>query len=260
MVKNYFATEFSLQPSEIFHVTIMPCLDKKHEASKSKFFDENIHSYDVDLVLTTEDFLELLKHRKLEISTFERAQIQPLFTNYNSDAKKFYNGSLGPSDGFFEYLFKKSAQELFGVSVEKINYVTENNVKTAILQVEGKTVLKFGAVHGFRTVQQFARLIKLNKCDYHFLEMMACPGGCINGGGQLKESQQIVLTSDILNKVNAEYNCQEEKLNPEVEQVLDKWLNGNMDARRKYLHTNYGESAQTNYTKRGCKCTLAMQW
>ncbi|KAM6572524.1 hypothetical protein CsatA_016604 [Cannabis sativa] len=73
--------------------------------------------------------------------------------------------------GYGETIFRHAAKVLLGKTIE---------------EVEGKTVLKFTLCYGFRNLQNVVRKIKTGKCDYHFLEIMACPSGCLNGGGQIK--------------------------------------------------------------------------
>ena len=95
------------------------------------------------------------------------------------------------SNGYLEYIFRKTAKDLFGIVIDPqqpLNYVQGKNkdLKECQLEVNGKVVLKFAAAYGFRNIQNIIRNIKRGKCEYQYIEVMACPGGCLNGGGQIK--------------------------------------------------------------------------
>lgn len=84
LVKTYFAKEESLSPEHIYHVTIMPCLDKRTEAEREEFYDDNSKIRDVDLVLTTADLLELITHHQNDLGTLTPSEIGARFTNFSS--------------------------------------------------------------------------------------------------------------------------------------------------------------------------------
>jgi iron only hydrogenase large subunit-like protein len=87
-----------------------------------------------------------------------------------------------------EYIFRRSAKEIFGVSIdpmEPLAYIPGKNkdLKECQLVVNGQVVLRFASAYGFRNIQNIIRNIKRGKCEYEYIEVMACPGGCLNGGG-----------------------------------------------------------------------------
>lgn len=105
LIKNYFAKEISVDPSSLYHITIMPCLDRRYisfcrlafwhsinnfrkEATRKKFYDERSKSKEVDLVLTTEELLEIIIEKKVDFMSLERGIIKPLFNNYDEITKK----------------------------------------------------------------------------------------------------------------------------------------------------------------------------
>jgi len=85
----------------------------------------------------------------------------------------------GGSGGYLEAIFKHAAKELFGVHVEHVEYKAGKNqdFKEALLEVDGKVVLRFAAAYGFRNIQNFVRKVKTKNSPYHFVEVMACPSG-----------------------------------------------------------------------------------
>jgi iron only hydrogenase large subunit-like protein len=95
------------------------------------------------------------------------------------------------SNGYLEYIFRRTATEIYGVAIDPmqpLQYIQGKNrdLKECVLEVNGKTVLRFAAAYGFRNIQNIIRNIKRGKCEYDYVEIMACPGGCLNGGGQIK--------------------------------------------------------------------------
>jgi len=253
LVKNYFCKEISLEPSEVCHVTIMPCLDKRNESSRKKFSDECPKSKEVDLVLTTEEFLEIIIEKNIDFMALERGNINPLFNNYDQVTEKFFGSLGGPSDGFLDFIFKQTAKRLYNVEIDKVEYVKRDNnenFREVILNIDGEVVLRFGAVYGFRNIQQVTKLMKQNSCDFDFLEVMACPSGCTNGGGQLKP-RDATSRSELIEKVNAKHNDITEKFNEQVPIIIEKWFPNenndvtNLEGRRngmeriRQLHTDY---------------------
>lgn len=112
-----------------------------------------------------------------------------------------------------------------------------------LMQVEGETVLKFALCYGFRNLQNIVRKIKIGKCDYHFLEVMACPSGCLNGGGQIKpksgqsgknliQSLETVYMENVL--IANPFD------NPLAKNLYDEWLQQpGSELAKKHLHTEY---------------------
>lgn len=113
-----------------------------------------------------------------------------MFVDTASSTEKFRQISIlnTTSNGYLEYIFRRAAKEIFGVSIDPsqaLQYVPGKNkdLKECVLEINGKVVLRFAAAYGFRNIQNIIRNIKRGKCDYDYVEIMACPGGCLNGGG-----------------------------------------------------------------------------
>ncbi|KAH8553695.1 nuclear prelamin A recognition factor-like protein [Umbelopsis sp. PMI_123] len=194
VVKDYFAKQLGLRPNQIYHISVMPCYDKKLEASRPDFFDEQYQTRDVDCVLTTIEVDKMFSEQNVDFFTLPEAPLDELFNKVGqsptTQQPTLYGSSGSSSGGYLEYILAYAARELFGandissnVQVQTAKNVdfTEYTLKTD----NGKTVLRFASAYGFRNIQNVVRKIKNNKCTYHFVEVMACPGGCINGGGQL---------------------------------------------------------------------------
>jgi len=192
--------------------------------------------------LTSGEILDLIHQHNIQFNELEESPIENLFTNI-ADGHLF--GSVGGSGGYLEFIFKYAAKELYGVTVDNINYqVTKagNDFKTATLEVEGKTVLTFATCYGFKHIQNLVRRIKTNKCTYDFVEIMACPSGCLNGGGQIKPEKG-QNAKDLLKRVEDAYNEQIPSTpldNSKAMEVFKTWFNGPFSANSlTSLHTQY---------------------
>ncbi|KAI4298797.1 hypothetical protein L6164_032314 [Bauhinia variegata] len=254
VIKHRLYQDMGLRQDEIYHVTVMPCYDKKLEASRDDFtFQLESHGRqqnearsiaEVDSVLTTGEVLELIQLKQVEFKSLEEFPLDRLLTNISEEG--YLYGVRGSSGGYAETIFRHAAKTLFGRQIDvPLNYrnIRNSDFQEVTLEVEGKTVLKFALCYGFRNLQNVVRKLKIGKCDYQFLEIMACPSGCLNGGGQikLKPGQSPKDLSQLLETVYMDNVLVAEPFeNPIVKSLYDKWLEqpGSEKARR-HLHTEY---------------------
>lgn len=131
-----------------------------------------------------------------------RDSIEKLFRSYSLDSYQILSSvtSQKNSNGYAEYLFRYLAMKLFSIDLsnQEIHYIVGRNqdIAEAVLYSNGTTVpqdietakplLRFARIYGFRNIQGIILKMKRSKCDYDYVEIMACPSGCINGGGQIK--------------------------------------------------------------------------
>ncbi|KAG0616101.1 hypothetical protein M758_5G090500 [Ceratodon purpureus] len=197
ILKRYAFNSLGLFPEDVYHVTIMPCYDKKLEAAREDFIfdveregiaeDSRPQVTEVDCVLTSSEILDLLQTRGVDFAELEEAPLDRVLTNV--DERGHLYGVQGGSGSYAETIFRYAARELFGKEITgPLQWKTLRNAdfRELSLEVDGKKVLKFACVYGFRNIQNIVRQIKGGRCDYHFMEIMACPSGCLNGGGQIK--------------------------------------------------------------------------
>lgn len=122
-----------------------------------------------------------------------------LFLDTSSSADKFRQIAYlnTTSNGYLEYIFRRSAKEIFGIAIDPkqpLTYIQGKNkdlreVVLANPSDPSKPLLRFSSAYGFRNIQNIIRNIKVGTCKYDYVEIMACPGGCLNGGGQVKAKQ-----------------------------------------------------------------------
>ena len=226
LVKRVVGARWNVAPSQIYHVTIMQCADKKLEAARPEFAVASVP--DVDLVLTATEAWELMAPNPTELpanpeeaaslvdasfaalaavkaphddgvgvgvgvgagagttldfpSAFAQSPFDALVTGEESYA--------GGSGGYLAFVFRYAAKQLFNVDVPAgplpLKAGRNPDTFTLELEIDGRVVLSFLSSYGFRNVQDVVRKLRRGAFPHHFVEMMACPGGCPNGGGQLE--------------------------------------------------------------------------
>ncbi|KAL7336270.1 Cytosolic Fe-S cluster assembly factor nar1 [Mucor circinelloides] len=239
LVKDYFAKKSGLTPDQIYHVSIMPCYDKKLEASRPDFFLEQYNTREVDCVLTTSEIDKMLVEQSLDFRQMTESPIDDMFNKVGIDPatqiETVYGVSGSSSGGALEYIFATAAKELFNIHnvpsdplhMASANVIVKTgknaDVKEYMLVAEdGRVLLRFATAYGFRNIQNVVRKIKTGSSNFHYIEVMACPGGCANGGGQLPaavESEQVVNAKDWVGHVESIYKSSQ-GVKPEENQVI----------------------------------------
>ncbi|RUP49901.1 cytosolic Fe-S cluster assembly factor narfl-like protein [Jimgerdemannia flammicorona] len=246
IVKDYLAGRWEVRPNQIYHVSIMPCYDKKLEASRPDFYDEECATRDVDCVITTGEVDKMLEEQGANLRIMPEAELDPVFTKMILDATTSQPVLLGTpgtgSGGSLEFILSYAARELFNLpslrtdlppdaptSFPGLTIRTVRNVDLREYTLElpatpdspAVPVLQFAAAYGFRNIQNLVRKIKQGKCAYHYVEVMACPGGCVNGGGQLKppEGSDVVSAKEWVAHVERVYRSVE-GVSPEENSVV----------------------------------------
>ncbi|CAJ0769498.1 12853_t:CDS:2 [Entrophospora sp. SA101] len=249
LVKDYLANKLGIRPNNIYHVDVMMCYDKKLEASRPDFFDENYQTRDVDCVITTGEVVKMFEEQNFNISESPEASLDS-FSKLSEDNEQLLSSGGSSSGGYLEFIMKYAARELFditGIDPDKeqgvvVKYGRNKDFKEVTLEVEGKPLLKFASAYGFRNIQNLVRKVKTGNSPYHYIEVMACPSGCINGGGQLKPGETIPI-KDWINSVNNIYHAIASKSPEENDKILElysEWLEGFDSLKsRKMLRTQY---------------------
>ncbi|XP_061849667.1 cytosolic iron-sulfur assembly component 3 isoform X3 [Colius striatus] len=248
LVKGYFAEQQHLRPDQIYHVTVMPCYDKKLEASRPDFFNQEYQTRDVDCVITTGEVLKLLEQEGVSLSDVDPA---PLDTMFQSTAEAELTGhSGGGSGGYLEHIYKYAARELFGIQVDTLQYkpLKNKDFQEVTLEKDGTVLLQFALAYGFRNIQNLVQKLKRGKSPYHYVEVMACPSGCLNGGGQIKLASD--SNKEQLQQVERLYESLKSEIpeeNRPVRELYEQWLGGAGSERAAgALHTSYHAVEKAN--------------
>ncbi|OAD75924.1 hypothetical protein PHYBLDRAFT_15794 [Phycomyces blakesleeanus NRRL 1555(-)] len=253
LVKDYLATKVNTRPNLIYHVAIMPCYDKKLEASRPDFFMQEFDTREVDCVLTTGEVQKMFGEQNVDFNQLLEAPLDTMQALLNP-SETLYGSAGSSSGGQMEYIMATAARELFGIQLPSdpsqsdqvvVRIGRNADVREYSLEtVDGQVLLKFATAYGFRNIQNIVRKIKTNKCQYHYVEVMACPGGCANGGGQLAPPPvETVNAKDWVNHVENIYRSVDGVLpeqNEAIVAIYNEWIGDPSTERsRQLLRTQY---------------------
>uniref|UniRef100_A0A452F409 Cytosolic iron-sulfur assembly component 3 n=1 Tax=Capra hircus TaxID=9925 RepID=A0A452F409_CAPHI len=184
---------------------------------------------------------KLLEEEGVSLAELEPAPLDSLCSSASAQEPTSHRG--GGSGGYLEHVFRHAAQELFGIHVTEVTYrpLRNKDLQEVILEREGQVLLHFAAAYGFRNIQNLVQKLKRGRCPYHYVEVMACPAGCLNGGGQLKAPD--TPGKELLQQVERLYGLVRTEA-PEdaagVQELYECWLQGAGSERAgRLLHTSY---------------------
>ncbi len=232
LTKTYFAKIMKINPKDIILVDIMPCTAKKFEIDRPEFKGE------ADYVLTTVELGKLLKQLDVDFPRLEDSEFDnPLGESSGAGA------IFGRTGGVMEAALRTAADWLGEKNFTKIDFRKIHGMKTmkhAEIKIKGKK-LKVAAVHTLGEARKLMEQIRQGKSDYHFIEIMACYGGCIGGGGQPHANQKLLKKRvTALNDLDSRKKLRKSHLNPSVKKLYKDYLGtpGSKKA-HKLLHTSY---------------------
>jgi len=181
IIKSYFAETHGLDPKDIFVVSIMPCTAKKYEKTRPQNAAvQNLP--DVDAVLTTRELAKIIKRAGINWQKLPEEQ-------FDDDLIGEYSGAgviFGVTGGVMEAALRTAYHELTGKEADIVAFSEVRgleNIKEAELDING-TKVRVAVSHGMKNAKPLLDQIRNGTSPYHFIEIMGCPGGCINGGGQ----------------------------------------------------------------------------
>ncbi|MFB2686448.1 iron hydrogenase large subunit HydA [Shewanella mangrovisoli] len=195
VAKTYGAKVYQMQPENIFTVSVMPCTSKKLEASRPEFnsawqyHGANTPSYqDIDAVLTTREMAQLLKMLDINLANTPEYQGDSLFSEYTGAGTIF-----GTTGGVMEAALRTAHKVLTGTEMAKLEFepvrglkgVKSASVNLFDTQLNQNVTVNVAVVHDMgNNIEPVLRDVMAGTSPYHFIEVMNCAGGCVNGGGQ----------------------------------------------------------------------------
>ncbi len=241
LFKTYGAQVDKLEPKQIVSVSVMPCTAKKFEASRPEMNASG--SQDVDFVLTTRELANLIKHAGIDFKNLEPGQPDSVLGAYTGAGHLF-----GVTGGVMEAALRTGYELITGKALADINILDvrySQGIKRATIQV-GDLAVKTVVVAGLENVAPIIDEIKNGTADFHFVEVMACPQGCISGGGQpkvlLETERKQVYASRMASmyKHDAELPLRKSHDNPEITKVYKDFLGKPLGHKsHELLHTHY---------------------
>ncbi len=249
LIKTYYSEKQGIDPNKIYVVSIMPCIAKKFERQRNEM--KNNGMYDVDAVLTTRELARMIKQANIEFTNLEDSCFDVPMGEATGAAAIF-----GTTGGVMEAALRTAQDTLTGKDLAKIDFEQVRGgegIKKATVNIAGNDI-KVIAASGLKNAEEILEQIKNQKADYQFVEIMACPGGCVMGGGQPIKSSKIRSTIDVRQKrADALYSIDEKATirkshqNPVVQKIYKEFLEkpGSHKA-HELLHTEYERREKYN--------------
>lgn len=242
ITKTYYAEKMGIKPEDIVMVSIMPCTAKKFEIGRD---DESAAGLpDVDYALTTRELARM---------------IQRCGINFNSLPDEDYDLPLGMSSGagvifgatggVMEAALRTAVEKLTGEELKQLDFTDVRGVegiKEAVYNVAG-TNIKVAVASGLANAHELLEKVLAGEADYHFIEIMGCPGGCVNGGGQIQQPASIrnfndlrALRAKALYDLDKSRTVRKSHENPAIKELYAEFL-GEPGSHKSHelLHTSY---------------------
>ncbi len=237
IIKSYFAEREAVDPSQIISVSIMPCTAKKFECSRPEMARD--HVPDVDYVLTTRELAQLLRIYGIDLLAL-KSQIADTPFGERTTAGKIF----GASGGVMEAAIRTAHYLLTGQELSKPEIQPLRGMKSAkeIRAKIGDLEVGAAVVSGLGNARKLLDQIRAGRNDLHFIEVMTCPGGCINGGGQPigADAQAARARMQALYKIDQNETVRVSHKNSHVKQLYDEFLGKPLGHKsHELLHTHY---------------------
>lgn len=241
ILKTYYAEKEGIDPSKIFVVSVMPCTAKKYEAARPEM--QVCGLPDVDVVLTTREVGKMIYDIGIDFPDLGDSDFDVPFGNASGAGAIF-----GATGGVMEAALRTVADLLTGVSADNFEYEEVrglDGIKVASIKV-GDLTLRAAVAHGLGNARKLMEAIKAGE-EFHFVEIMACPGGCVNGGGQPLQLSDVRNWVDIreerakgLYKEDRNTFIRKSHNNPSVKKLYKEYLGMAGGSRaHQLLHTHY---------------------
>jgi iron-only hydrogenase group A len=249
VIKSYFAEHEGIDPSRIYSVSVMPCTAKKFEAGRPEMGRDGLA--DVDAVLTTRELARMIRMCGLDLADMPSDTADTPFGERTTAGKLF-----GASGGVMEAAIRTAYEivtgrelPLAGLHVPAIEGL--QGVKEASLKIEGAKpewsflegqTLNVAVAHGLGNAQRVIAAVRSGERQYHFVEVMTCPGGCIGGGGQPRYTNNQVRQAriDAIYREDEGKSLRKSHENPDIAKLYAEFLGQPLGEKSHHLlHTQY---------------------
>lgn len=242
VTKTYFAEKMGIDPKDIFVVSIMPCTAKKYEKLRGH---QSASGYpDIDAALTTRELAKMIKRAGIMFKNLPEEKFDAPF-GISSGAGLIF----GATGGVMEAALRTVYEVLEGKELKNLDFTEvrgTEGIKEATVKVAGMDV-KVAVASGLANAKIITEKVKNGTADYHFIEIMACPGGCVNGGGQSIVPAEIRNNYDVrairansLYETDAKDELRKSHENPAIKEIYQNYFGEpNSHKAHEILHTTY---------------------
>ncbi len=242
IVKSYFAEKNGIDPKNIYVVSVMPCTAKKYESKRDEMKVNGLK--DVDAVITVRELARMINNANIDFARLPDGKFDDMLGDSTGAADIF-----GATGGVMEAALRTVYSVLVGKELADVNLTAVRGmegIKEATIDIAGKAV-KVAVASGSGNAKALLEAIKRGEADYTFIEIMGCPGGCINGGGQpivsAKDRMYVdfkALRASALYNEDAGKALRRSHENPSIKKLYDEYL-GTPGGHKSHelLHTHY---------------------
>lgn len=248
IAKTYLAQKMNVDPTRMRVISIMPCTAKKEEAKRPEMKRNGVP--DVDVVLTTREFARLLKREGLWLPDLEDGHFDNAWMGEFSGAAEIFGTTGGVMEAALRTVyFIVKGEELPGINYEPVRgYERIREAEVDLGKELG--IVKVAVAHGLKAAKQIVEDIRNGEVEYHFVEIMGCPGGCMGGGGQPRgkksyqtfwhERQKAIYEIDKNSLIRQSHN------NPQIKKIYEDFLGHPLSEKSHHLlHTTYRDRKET---------------
>jgi len=242
IAKTYFAQKNNIDPEKIVMVSVMPCTAKKFEIGRENQNAAGVP--DVDIAITTRELAKMINRVGINFLSLPDEKFDdPLGESTGAGV------IFGATGGVMEAALRTAVEFLTGEELEKLDFVEvrgTKGIKEATYNVAGMDI-NVAVASGLANARKLLDDVKAGKANYHFIEIMACPGGCVNGGGQPHQPASVrnftdirALRANALYQQDVEMKVRKSHKNPSIQRLYDEFLEkpGSHKAHH-LLHTTY---------------------
>ena len=240
LLKTYYADKSGTDAKDIFSVSIMPCTAKKYECARPEM---NSSGYqDVDIVLTVQELASMIKAAGISFKDLPESEFDAPF-GLGSGAGEIF----GATGGVMEAALRTVYEVVTGKTLPSLDFKDVRGfegIKEAAVDLDG-LVVKVAVAHGLGNARKLMDAVRAGTADYHFIEIMACPGGCIGGGGNpIKDWKKMDKRLEGVYQEDLDLPLRKSHENPAVDTLYKEFL-------EKPLGHKSHELLHTHYTNRG---------
>lgn len=244
MMKTYYAEKNGIDPKDLFVVSVMPCTAKKFEIGRDDMSAAGEGIPDIDVSLTTRELAAMIKRAGIRFRDLPDEAFDPAFGIASGAGHIF-----GATGGVMEAALRTVAEIVTGKPLENVEFHEVRGLKD-IREAEydlAGTKVRVAVTSGLENAKKLLDMVKSGEKQYHFIEVMACPGGCVNGGGQPHQSGDVRNFTDLraerakaLYSEDAGMSLRKSHENPVIKELYESYLGkpGSHKA-HEILHTSY---------------------
>jgi len=243
LIKTYYAKIKNISPDKIYSVSIMPCTAKKFEAERPEMNSSGFR--DVDAVLTTRELIKMIKQAGIIFNELKKGEFDSPMGESSGAAPIF-----GVTGGVMEAALRTAYEVITGKELTSIDFKQVRGlegIRDTVIDVDGTSV-KVAVANGLANVHKLLTDIKEGRREYHFIEIMTCPGGCIGGGGQpYPQGGREAFDKTVYERrakgmygIDVGKKLRKSHLNPDIIKIYKEFLKEPLgEISHKLLHTHY---------------------